>query len=129
MPTFQNFTDIDAWQKARALTNEIYTVTKQAAFSKDFELRGQIRSASISAMSNIAEGFERNGTAEFIQFLSIAKGSAAEVASQLFVALDQAYITAEQFRALSALATETNRKIGGLMSYLRRSGIKGLKFR
>jgi four helix bundle protein len=74
-------------------------------------------------------GFERNGTAEFIQFLSIAKGSAAEVASQLFVALDQRYVTAEQFDALTALATDTSRKIGGLMSYLRRSGIKGLKFR
>jgi four helix bundle protein len=129
MPTFQRFTDIEAWQKARKLTNEIYRVTKQAAFSRDLELCGQIRSASISAMSNIAEGFERNGTAEFIQFLSIAKGSAAEVASQLFVALDQRYVTAEQFDALTALATDTSRKIGGLMSYLRRSGIKGLKFR
>jgi four helix bundle protein len=129
MSTFQHFTDIEAWQKTRELTNQIYKVTKQAAFSKDFELRGQIRSASISAMSNIAEGFERNGTAEFVQFLSIAKGSVAEVASQLYVALDERYVTAEQFEALSALATDTNRKIGGLMNYLRRSGIKGLKFR
>jgi four helix bundle protein len=129
MATFQHFTDIEAWQKTRELTNQIYKVTKQAAFSKDFELRGQIRSASVSAMSNIAEGFERNGTAEFVQFLSIAKGSVAEVASQLYVALDERYVTAEQFEVLSALARDTNRKIGGLMIYLRRSGIKGLKFR
>jgi four helix bundle protein len=129
MATFQRFTDIEAWQKARELTNEIYRATKQAAFSKDFELRAQIRSASVSAMSNIAEGFERNGTAEFVQFLSIAKGSVAEVASQLFVALDQRYVTPEEFDALSALSLETSRKIGALMSYLRRSGIKGLKFR
>ena len=129
MATFQHFTDIEAWQNSRELTKQIYKVTKQAAFSKDFELRGQIRSASVSAMSNIAEGFERNGTAEFVQFLSIAKGSVAEVASQLYVALDERYVTAEQFEVLSALARDTNRKIGGLMNYLRRSGIKGIKFR
>jgi four helix bundle protein len=80
-------------------------------------------------MSNIAEGFDRNGTAEFIQFLSIAKGSAAEVISQLYVAMDQDYVTEEEFERLSALAMETSRKIGALMSYLRRSGVKGTKFR
>ena len=80
-------------------------------------------------MSNIAEGFDRNGTAEFIQFLSIAKGSAAEVVSQLHVAIDQNYINEEEFERLTALATETSRKIGALMVYLRRSGIKGTKFR
>jgi four helix bundle protein len=80
-------------------------------------------------MSNIAEGFERSGTAEFVQFLSIAKGSVAEVVSQLYVASDRGYVTAAEFDFLSALAMDTNRKIGGLMSYLRRSGIKGVKFR
>ena len=129
MATFQHFTDIEAWQQARGLTNGIYTVTKERTFSKDFELRKQIRSASVSVMSNIAEGFERNGTAEFVQVLSIAKGSTAEVASQLFVALDQCYITTKQFEALTQLATETSRKIGGLMRYLRQSGIRGAKFR
>lgn len=129
MPTFHSFTEIEAWQKARVLTSEIYSVSKKGAFAKDFELRGQIRSASISVMSNIAEGFDRNGTAEFIQFLAIAKGSVAEVASQLFVAKDQNYVTAEEFDKLIALTTETGRKIGALMNYLRRSRIKGLKFR
>jgi four helix bundle protein len=81
--TFQNFTEIEAWQKARELTFRVYAVSKQGAFAKDFELRGQMRGASISVMFNIAEGFDRNGTAEFVQFLAIAKGSVAEVASQL----------------------------------------------
>ena len=129
MATFQRFTDIEAWQKCRELTNEIYKITKEGSFSKDFELRAQIRAASVSAMSNIAEGFERNGTAEFIQFLSIAKGSLAEVASQLYVASDQGYVTRAEFDRLSTLVTETSSKIGRLMSYLRRSGIKGIKYR
>ena len=129
MSTFQNFTEIEAWQKARELTSKIYTVSKYGEFSKDFELRSQICSASISAMSNIAEGFDRNGTAEFVQFLVVAKGSVAEVASELFVAKDQNYVTAEEFDRLIALTTETGRKIGALMNYLRRSGIKGSKFR
>jgi four helix bundle protein len=129
MSTFQNFTEIEAWQKARELTSRIYAVSKRGAFAKDFGLRGQIRNASVSVMSNIAEGFDRNGTAEFVQFLAIAKGSAAEVASQLYVAQDQSYVTAAEFDQLIALATETGRKIGALMNYLRRSGIKGAKFR
>jgi four helix bundle protein len=68
MATFQHFTDIEAWQKTRELTKDVYRVTKRAPFCKDFELSGQIRSASVSAMSNIAEGFERNGTAELCIF-------------------------------------------------------------
>ncbi len=80
-------------------------------------------------MSNIAEGFDRNGNAEFIQFLSVAKGSAAEVVSQLYAALDQAYVTEKEFEELSKLATLTGRKIGALMTYLKRSGLKGTKFR
>jgi len=127
--TFQKFTDIEAWQKARELTFEIYEVTKRAPFSRDFELRRQIRDACVSVMSNIAEGFDRSGTGEFIQFLSIAKGSAAEVVSQLYVAMDQKYIAEEEFERLNSLATQAGRKIGALMSYLRKSGIKGAKFR
>jgi four helix bundle protein len=129
MSTFQRFTDIEAWQKARELTCEIYRVSNRGSFSKDFGLRRQIRDASVSVMSNIAEGFDRNGTAEFVQFLAIAKGSVAEVASQLYVAKDQSYVSAKEFDELIALATETGRKIGALMSYLRKSGIKGTKFR
>jgi four helix bundle protein len=129
MSTFQRFTDIEAWQKARELTCEIYRVSNRGLFSKDFGLRRQIRDASVSVMSNIAEGFDRNGTAEFVQFLAIAKGSVAEVASQLYVAMDQKYVSAAEFDQLIALANETGRKIGALMNYLRKSGIKGVKFR
>jgi four helix bundle protein len=129
MATFQTFTDIEAWQRARELVCEIYRISNQGAFSRDFGLRDQIRKAAVSAMSNIAEGFERNGTAEFVQFLAVAKGSIGEVSSQLFVASDQKYITNEEFEHLAALAKETSRMIAGLMSYLRKSGVKGVKFR
>jgi four helix bundle protein len=81
MATFGSFTDIDAWQKARKLTSEIYAVSNNAPFSKDFGLRDQIRRASVSIMANIAEGFGRSGSAEFQQYLAIAKGSACEVVS------------------------------------------------
>ncbi len=80
-------------------------------------------------MSNIAEGFERNGTGEFAQFLAIAKGSAGEVKAQLYVALDQEYICKEEFDRLFVLATEIGRLIGGLMNYLRKSGYKGTKYK
>jgi four helix bundle protein len=127
--TFRTFSEIEAWQKARELTFEIYQISKRRPFHNDKELCSQIRAAAISVMSNIAEGFDRNGTAEFVQFLAIAKGSVAEVASQLYVAKDQGYITSAEFDNLIALTTETGRKIGALMNYLRRSGIRGAKFR
>jgi four helix bundle protein len=111
MAAFEKFTDIEAWQKARELSFEVYAITKRVPFSRDFELTRQIRGASISVMSNIAEGFDRNGTAEFVQFLSIAKGSAAEIVSHLYVALDQQYIIIEEFERLSLLAVEVGRKI------------------
>jgi four helix bundle protein len=79
MATFQSFEEIEAWQKARGFTREIYAVSNKGAFSKDFGLRDQIRRASVSIMSNIAEGFERGGTREFIQFLSMVKGSSGGV--------------------------------------------------
>ncbi len=129
MATFNRFEEIEGWQTARELTQEIYTITNQGSFARDFGLRDQIRKASVSIMSNIAEGFERSGTGEFVQFLSVAKGSAGEVKSQLYIALDQGYINQETFDRLSALATETGCKIGGLMNYLRKSNIKGTKYK
>lgn len=129
MGTFQTFEEIGAWQKARELTREIYSISSRGSFSKDFGLRDQIRRASVSIMSNIAEGFERGGRGEFIQFLSMAKGSAGEVKSHLCVALDQNYINKEAFDRLFALATETGRMIGGLMNYLSKTKIKGTKYK
>ena len=129
MATFKKFEDISAWQKSRELTKEIYSLTGQGDFSKDFGLKDQIRRASVSIMSNIAEGFERSGTGEFKQFLATAKGSAGEVRSQLYVALDQGYIAQTGFETLVSSATQISRMISGLMSYLRKSGMKGTKFR
>jgi four helix bundle protein len=129
MASFQTFEQIDAWQKARELTNKIYKLTSEGAFSRDFGLKDQIRDASVSMMSNIAEGFERSGTGEFSQFLSIAKGSAGEVRSELYVALDQGYVSEQVFKALSAEAQRVSRMTSGLMSYLRNSGVKGTKFK
>jgi four helix bundle protein len=129
MPTFRKFYDIEAWQKARELTRELYAVSNQGAFSRDFGLRDQIRRAGVSIMANIAEGFERDGTAEFVQFLAVAKGSAAEVVSHLYIASDQGYIAKEDFDRLAAKATEVARMIAALMIYLRRSGTRGLKFK
>jgi four helix bundle protein len=112
----EKFEDLIAWQKARELTKNIYKVTKQGDFFKDFGLRDQIRRASVSIMSNIAEGFERGGRSEFHQFLVIAKGSCAELRSQLYVALDVEYIDITTFKNIDDLAKETGRLVGGLRS-------------
>jgi four helix bundle protein len=92
-------------------------------------LRDQIRRAAVSVMSNIAEGFERGATNEFYQFLSIAKGSAGEIEAQLYVALDQQYISQDQFDTVRDLANSTKKLIAGLMNYLRKTDIKGLKYK
>ncbi len=89
--------DLIAWQKARLLTRRIYALTGEARFGRDFGLRDQSRRAAVSVMSNIAEGFERGGAAEFRHFLLIAKGSCGEVISQLYVALDIGYLQEDQF--------------------------------
>jgi len=121
MTGFRSFEEIDAWQKARELSNGIYDISKHGAFSKDFGLRDQIRRASVSVMSNMAEGYERHGEKEFLHFLSIAKGSAGEVRYQLYIAKDQNYIDTKTFRRLSNMAIETSRIIAGLMAYLRKA--------
>ena len=129
MATFQKFEDIEAWQRARELTREIYTASNENPFSKDFGLRDQVRKTSVSIMSNIAEGFERDGTKEFIQFLSVAKGSSGELRSQLYVALDQGYLEEGRFDRLLGIVLETSRMIGGLINYLRKSKMKGPKYK
>ena len=126
MAKVEQFEDLVAWQKAHELTKQIYSLTNQGPYSKDFGLRDQIRRASVSIMSNLAEGFGRAGRSEFHQFVVITKGSCAEVRSQLYVALDVGYITQEQFDHISALATEVSRILGGLRSSLQRQK-EGLK--
>ena len=129
MATFKRFEDIECWKKARELTRRIYEITGKSAFARDFGLKDQIRRASLSVMSNIAEGYDRSGTAEFVHFLATAKGSAAEVRCQLYVAADQGYIRDDHFSELNALASEISRMLSGLMTYLRASGYKGTKFK
>jgi four helix bundle protein len=92
-------------------------------------LKDQIRRASISILSNIAEGFERGGDKEFLQFLAVAKGSCGEVRAQLYVAVDQGYLSQDLFETLSNEAGEIGRLISGLMKYLSRSELKGSKYR
>ncbi|HTV76042.1 MAG TPA: four helix bundle protein, partial [Candidatus Baltobacteraceae bacterium] len=122
MGTIQKFEDILAWQKARELAKEIYAHTKTGPFSKDFGLRDQIQRAAVSIMGNIAEGFDRGGDREFIQFLSISKGSCGEVKSHLYAALDQQYINSPQFDKLYNFADEVGRLLAGFMTYLKQSG-------
>jgi four helix bundle protein len=114
MRKVEKFEDLIAWQKARELTKRIYEVTRQDDFAKDFGLKDQIQRAAVSIMSNIAEGFERGGRAEFHQFLSTAKASCAEVRSQLYVALDAGYLAKSAFDQNQSLAEEVAKILGGL---------------
>ena len=114
----ERFEDIESWQMARRLTRQIYAVTKRGEFSRDFGLKDQIQRASGSVMHNIAEGFDGGSHAEFAKFLRYAQRSCTEVKSQLYVALDQEYITRDEFDGLCELATQTHSKIGGFIRYL-----------
>jgi len=115
----ERFEDIKAWQEARVLVKIIYDAIKSNKnFTGDYKFKEQIHSAAVSAMSNIAEGFSRRSTKEFIQFLFIAKGSVAEVQSQLYIALDQNYINEEKFNELYSKSDEVARLISGFIQYL-----------
>src|ERR1043165_7221909 len=116
----ERFEELIAWQKARGLAREIYKVTEEGSFSRDFGLKDQIRRAAVSVMSNIAEGFERGRPAEFHQFLSIAKASCAELRSQLFVALDAGYLNTDDFETLMDSAIEVAKIVGGLRAGVQR---------
>jgi four helix bundle protein len=125
----KHFEDLEVWKEARLLTQRIYQLTRGAKFSKDFDLRDQIQWAAVSVMSNIAEGFERGGNQEFIQFLYIAKGSCGEVRSQLYVALDQGYMAEKESDELTKSFKRLSVMISNLIDYLKRSGMKGEKFK
>ena len=129
MATINRYEDILGWQKARKLTNFVYNLTQQDSFARDYGLKDQIQRATVSIMSNIAEGFGRDSNRDFIQFLSISKASANEVQSQLYVALDQKYITPDQFEQGYQLCKETIRTIGGFIAYLKKSPLKGSKYK
>jgi len=129
MSSLQRFEDIKAWKKARELSGIIYQFTVEGNFKKDFVLRDQIRRSCVSIMSNIAEGFDRGGNREFIHFLYIAKGSTAELESQLYIALDNGYIHWKQFDKAMELTSSIKSLIAGFIRYLKKSDIKGLKYK
>jgi len=129
MARIDRFEDIEGWKLARRVSNRVYDVSSDGQFSKDFALVNQVRRASVSIMSNIAEGFERDGNKEFLQFLSIAKGSCGEVRSQLYIASDRGYIDEGTFNEISGILIETSKTLSGLMRYLRQSDEKGRKFK
>ncbi|HEX8735385.1 MAG TPA: four helix bundle protein [Pyrinomonadaceae bacterium] len=129
MAKIEKFEDVESWKLAREVTKMIYSATSNEGFGQDFALRNQIRRASVSILSNIAEGFERSGNKEFLQFLAIAKGSCGEVRAQLYVALDQNYIDKTEFEKLSNKLLETSRLISGFMKYLQQSDLRGDKFK
>ncbi|MFC6097360.1 four helix bundle protein [Flavobacterium qiangtangense] len=118
MGKFNSFEEINSWQKARIFNKKIYVITENQTFKKDFDLARQIRRASVSISSNIAEGFERNTDKEFIYFLYFAKASAGEVRSQLYLAFDLEYITKQEFEQLLESVTEISRLLSGFIKYL-----------
>ena len=114
----EKFEDIDAWQLARELTRNIYRLTKKPMFAKDYGLKKQIQDAAGSSMHNIAEGFDSETNPEFIRFLRYAKRSCTEVQSELYVALDEKYISSDEFKDAYELAGRTRAAIRGFINYL-----------
>ena len=119
MGKIEKFEEIRAWQSAREVVNRIYETSQSEKFKRDYTLADQIKRASISIMSNVAEGFSRQSRKEFIQFLFIAKGSAAEVQSQLYIALDQGYISEKEFREIYDKVEETAKLLSKFITYFK----------
>ncbi|MCW3118502.1 MAG: four helix bundle protein [Chitinophagaceae bacterium] len=129
MSTVKKFEELEVWQKARVLENKIFPLTQGGKLSKDFKLREQLNGATGSAMDNIAEGFGRGSRLEFVQFLTVARGSASEVQSQLYRCLDREYFSAALFQELYILADEICKMTTGFIEYLNKSDYKGQKFK
>ena len=121
MTTINNFEELKSWQKARELAGYVYGLTRKDLFARDYGLRDQIQRAASSVMHNIAEGFESGSDPEFVRFLKMARRSAGEVQSQLYLALDVGYITEEERQEAYTLAMEVKHLINGMMTYLRKT--------
>lgn len=128
MATVKRFEDLEIWQDARKLSKEIINIAKQSDLKSDFKFKEQIKSSAGSIMDNIAEGFERSGNVEFRQFLSIAKGSAGEVRSQIYRLLDNDYISEEKKEFLVLEYEKLSGKINNFIIYLNKNNFKGTKF-
>jgi four helix bundle protein len=120
MAKYQRFEDLPVWQVARSLVNAVYSLSRKGEFARDFGLRDQIRRAAVSIVSNIAEGFESDATSQFLRYLGYAKGSTAEVRSQLYIALDQSFVSVEEFQGALELVNSCGRQLSGFMEYLRK---------
>ena len=120
----ERFEEIEAWQLARELTRQIYRLTKKPGFEKDYGLKRQIQEAAGSSMHNIAEGFDSESNAEFIRFLRYAKRSCTEVQSELYVALDENYISPDEFKAVYDQAGRTRAAARGFINYLREHKVR-----
>ena len=118
MAKIKTFEELTSWQEARKLVNRIYKITLQGSFSKDFELRNQIRRSAISIMANIAEGFHRNSNKDFMRFLDYSRSSLAETISHCYIALDQKYISRTEFEEIKKQANFVWKKINKFISYL-----------
>ena len=129
MASIKRFEDVEAWKQGRELTRRIYQITSQSKFTRDYALRDQIRRAAISITSNIAEGFDRGGNREFVQFLAVARGSASELKSQIYTTLDAGYVDQKEFAELYQLAHSVVLLIGGFIKYLQQSELGGQKFK
>lgn len=129
MATYNTFEELPVWRRAKELDKKIFAAANDILLNKDFGLRNQILNASGSIMDNIAEGFERNSRLEFINFLSFAKGSAGEVKSQLYRALDRKYFNESIFEELYKETDEVSRMLMGFIEYLNKSEHKGKKFK
>lgn len=129
MATIRRFEDLEAWKKSKEFAKQVWVETQKGTFAKDYKLKDQINASAGSAMDNIAEGFGRGGRPEFINFLTIAKGSNDEAKSQLYRALDRSHINEETFKRLYAIADEAAKTINGLMEYLNKTEVKGLKWK
>ena len=119
MGKIERFEDIKAWQLAQELVKKIYRLSQSGNFSKNYSFKDQIQRATVSTMSNIAEGFERYTRKEFVQFLNFARGSVAEVRSQLYIALDLGYVSQEDFRDAKEHCESISRHIWNFMKYLK----------
>lgn len=128
MGKIETFEDLDIWKLARAVCNDIWILVEGSPLGKDFGLRNQMSNSSGSIMDNIAEGFERNGNKEFIQFLSIAKASCGELRSQLYRCYNRRYLQKEQLDSLLSKTVTISKKIGAFMNYLKKSERKGSKY-
>ena len=129
MATIQKFEDLEVWQLARSLSQKIYPLTFNERISKDFRYKDQIRGSCGSIMDNIAEGFERGSKLEFINSLTVAKGEAGELKSQLYRGLDNSYLTQELFQELYDLANSITKMLTAFIGYLNKTAFKGQKFK